>query len=77
MLNSNTMHILCFSYQEVYKGQSYACKINRLSEMTTYRFRIQASNDAGSGSYSDTYTCLTTKAPPPALKGINKFCNIQ
>lgn len=36
--------------------------------MTAYHFRIRASNEAGDGSYSDTYTFHTSKAPPPAVK---------
>ncbi|XP_052782735.1 fibronectin type-III domain-containing protein 3A-like isoform X3 [Mya arenaria] len=56
------------NFIEVYKGQALNTKVNRLSEMTSYDFRIYASNDAGSGPYSETYTFSTTKAPPPALK---------
>ncbi|XP_053404660.1 fibronectin type-III domain-containing protein 3A-like isoform X3 [Mercenaria mercenaria] len=56
------------NFQEVYKGQAFTYKVNRLSEMTNYDFRIYASNDAGSGPYSETYTFSTTTAPPPALK---------
>lgn len=54
----------------MYKGQAYTCKVNRLAEMTSYEFRVYASNDAGSGPYSEAYSFSTTKAPPPALKGI-------
>jgi len=53
----------------VYSGPSHSYKVNKLSEMTSYDFRIFASNVAGSGPYSETYTFTTTKAPPPSLKG--------
>ncbi|XP_052239608.1 fibronectin type-III domain-containing protein 3A-like isoform X2 [Dreissena polymorpha] len=56
------------NFVEVYKGQGYNCKVNRLSEMSSYDFRIFASNEAGSGPYSETFTFTTIRAPPPALK---------
>ncbi|XP_070212952.1 fibronectin type-III domain-containing protein 3a-like [Littorina saxatilis] len=57
------------SFQAVYSGPAHTHKVNRLTEMTSYEFRIFASNDAGHGPYSDTIMFTTTKAPPPALKG--------
>ena len=63
------LKFLYASFLEVYKGQALTYKVNRLSEMTRYEYRIYASNDAGSGPYSETYSFVTTKAPPPALKG--------
>ncbi|BFZ00266.1 hypothetical protein BsWGS_03305 [Bradybaena similaris] len=56
------------SFQPVYTGPAHTHKVTRLTELTSYEFRIFASNDAGSGPYSDTYTFTTTKAPPPPLK---------
>ncbi|KAK7478993.1 hypothetical protein BaRGS_00029754 [Batillaria attramentaria] len=56
------------SFQAVYSGPAFTHKVNRLTEMTSYEFRIFASNDAGHGPYSDTVTFTTTKAPPPASK---------
>uniref|UniRef100_A0A2C9KTQ9 Fibronectin type-III domain-containing protein n=1 Tax=Biomphalaria glabrata TaxID=6526 RepID=A0A2C9KTQ9_BIOGL len=56
------------SFQPVYTGPAHTHKITRLQELTTYEFRIFASNDAGSGPYSDTYSFTTTKSPPPPLK---------
>ncbi|XP_076453878.1 fibronectin type-III domain-containing protein 3A-like isoform X4 [Babylonia areolata] len=56
------------SFQAVYSGPAHTHKVNRLSEMSSYEFRIFASNDAGHGPYSDTITFTTSKAPPPALR---------
>ncbi|KAL8559262.1 hypothetical protein ACOMHN_040386 [Nucella lapillus] len=56
------------SFQAVYSGLAHTHKVNRLAEMTSYEFRIFASNDAGHGPYSDTVTFTTSKAPPPALR---------
>ena len=58
-----------YSFQAVYQGSAHMFKVNKLSEVTSYDFRLYASNVAGSGPYSETYTFTTTKAPPPALKG--------
>lgn len=60
---------VALSFQSVYSGSAHAFKVNRLLEMTSYEFRICASNDAGQGPYSETTTYTTTKAPPPALRG--------
>ena len=67
------------SFQAVHSGTAHNFKITRLTELTTYEFRIYASNDAGSGPYSDTYSFTTTKAPPTPPKGkkaitTNCFC---
>lgn len=56
------------NFQMVYQGTSNSYKINKLQEMTSYDFRIYASNAAGSGPYSEVYTFTTLKAPPPTLK---------
>ncbi|KAL3846896.1 hypothetical protein ACJMK2_017848 [Sinanodonta woodiana] len=56
------------NYQEIYRGQAYSFKVGRLAELTEYVFRILASNDAGDGPYSDTYSFCTTKTSPPALR---------
>ncbi|XP_022087990.1 fibronectin type-III domain-containing protein 3A-like [Acanthaster planci] len=55
-------------YCMVYSGANVSHKVSKLSEQTSYRFRIFASNDAGDGPYSESYTFTTTKAPPPCLK---------
>ncbi|CAG9863441.1 unnamed protein product [Phyllotreta striolata] len=55
-------------YQCVYKGTALTCKVNKLHESTTYRFRVNAANDAGVGEFSDDYEFTTTVAPPAALK---------
>lgn len=55
-------------YQCVFKGTAYTCKVNKLQELTKYKFRIFALNDAGVGDYSDDYEFTTIIAPPAGLK---------
>ncbi|XP_022188761.2 fibronectin type-III domain-containing protein 3A isoform X2 [Nilaparvata lugens] len=52
-----------------YQGFNQTCKVNRLQEQTTYRFRISASNETGRGPLSSAYEFTTSIAPPPPLKG--------
>ncbi|NXT67087.1 FND3A protein, partial [Chaetops frenatus] len=52
----------------VYNGPCHTYKVQRLSESTTYRFRIQAYNDAGEGAFSEVCAFTTTKSPPAPLK---------
>ncbi|XP_063277539.1 fibronectin type-III domain-containing protein 3a-like [Prinia subflava] len=52
----------------VYSGPCHTYKVQRLSESTTYHFRIQAYNDAGEGAFSEVCAFTTTKSPPPPLK---------
>uniref|UniRef100_A0A673N542 Fibronectin type III domain-containing protein 3B-like n=1 Tax=Sinocyclocheilus rhinocerous TaxID=307959 RepID=A0A673N542_9TELE len=52
----------------VYRGPSHTFKLQRLSESSRYRFRIQAVSEAGEGPFSDTYTFCTTKSLPQTLK---------
>ncbi|NXI46855.1 FND3A protein, partial [Galbula dea] len=52
----------------VYNGPCHTYKVQRLSESTTYCFRIQAYNDAGEGVFSQVYSFTTTKSPPASLK---------
>ncbi|KRT80542.1 Fibronectin domain-containing protein [Oryctes borbonicus] len=63
MENSRTHEFQC-----IFKGIALTFKVNKLQELTTYRFRINAVNDAGEGDFSDTYKFTTTIAPPIALK---------
>eukprot|EP00105_Crassostrea_gigas_P017957 XP_011435920.1 PREDICTED: fibronectin type-III domain-containing protein 3A isoform X3 [Crassostrea gigas] len=56
------------NFQVIYEGSSHFFKVNKLQETTNYNFRIYASNDVGSGPYSEIYTFSTTKAPPPAVR---------
>lgn len=53
----------------VYNGPCHTYKVQRLSESTTYYFKIQACNDAGEGEFSEVYAFTTTKSPPASLKG--------
>ncbi|XP_048370204.1 fibronectin type-III domain-containing protein 3A-like [Sphaerodactylus townsendi] len=55
-------------FTTVYSGPCHTYKVQRLSESSTYYFRIQACNDAGEGEFSEVYAFTTTKSPPPALK---------
>lgn len=55
-------------WQCVYRGTALTCKVNKLHELTTYRFRINASNDAGIGDFSEEYQFSTGIAPPSILK---------
>ena len=60
-----------FSFHTVYHGTGNSHKVNKLSELTEYQFRIHASNNAGDGPFSEVSRFKTTKAPPPAVKGRN------
>lgn len=55
-------------YQCVFKGTAFTCKVNKLQELTTYKFRICASNDAGTGDWSEEYEFRTGYAPPAGVK---------
>ncbi|KAF3701001.1 Fibronectin type III domain-containing protein 3B [Channa argus] len=52
----------------IYRGPSHTYKVQRLTESSSYSFRIQAVSDAGEGPFSDTHTFCTTKSVPPVLK---------
>ncbi|XP_043830287.1 fibronectin type-III domain-containing protein 3a-like isoform X4 [Dromiciops gliroides] len=56
-------------------GPCHTYKVQRLSECTTYNFKIQAYNEAGEGPFSDVYTFTTTKSPPAPLKA-PKICQL-
>ncbi|XP_078415575.1 fibronectin type-III domain-containing protein 3A isoform X1 [Cetorhinus maximus] len=55
-------------YSTLYRGPCHTHKVQRLSESTCYRFKIQACNEAGEGPFSEVYTFTTTKSPPSPLK---------
>ncbi|XP_064188714.1 fibronectin type III domain-containing protein 3B-like [Anguilla rostrata] len=52
----------------IYRGRSHTYKVQRLTESSSYSFRVQAVSEAGEGPFSDPYTFSTTKSVPPALK---------
>ncbi|XP_028742243.2 fibronectin type III domain containing protein 3C1-like isoform X2 [Peromyscus leucopus] len=52
----------------IYNGPDLTHKVQKLSEYTQYKFKIQACNEAGEGPQSDVYTFATMKTPPAALK---------
>jgi hypothetical protein len=66
-------YLRLFSFQQVYHGTSHIHKVAKLNESTDYHFRILAINDAGEGPASATYSFRTTKASPPAMKGMLMF----
>ena len=68
ILYSKSRNVFLCSFHPIYHGPNHTHKMNRLSELTEYEFRIYASNEAGDGPYSDNYKFSTTKAPPPAVK---------
>ncbi|XP_032331281.1 fibronectin type III domain containing protein 3C1-like [Camelus ferus] len=55
-------------FSVIYHGPCQTHKVQRLSEYTQYKFKIQACNEAGEGPLSDIYTFTTTKIPPATLK---------
>lgn len=55
-------------YQCVYKGSALCCKVNKLHELTVYKFRINATSDAGAGDFSDDYIFTTSISPPASVK---------
>lgn len=55
-------------FQCIFRGIALTFKVNKLQELTTYKFRINATNDAGEGDFSEVYKFTTTIAPPVALK---------
>ncbi|XP_072126584.1 fibronectin type-III domain-containing protein 3A-like isoform X5 [Mobula birostris] len=52
----------------IYSGPCHTYKIQRLNELSAYNFKIQAINDGGEGPFSEVYTFVTTRCPPPVLK---------
>ncbi|RXM30669.1 Fibronectin type III domain-containing protein 3B [Acipenser ruthenus] len=52
----------------IYRGPSHTYKVQRLTESTSYSFRMQAVSEAGEGPFSEVYTFSTIKSVPPAVK---------
>ncbi|XP_009693250.1 PREDICTED: fibronectin type-III domain-containing protein 3a-like, partial [Cariama cristata] len=52
----------------LYRGPCHTYKVQRLSESTSYKFCIQACNEAGEGPLSQEYVFTTPKSVPAALK---------
>lgn len=58
-------------FTTIFSGSSTSHKVNKLQERTEYQFRIQASNDAGAGPFSDVVSFMTTSQPPNVVKGLS------
>ncbi|XP_074843924.1 fibronectin type-III domain-containing protein 3A isoform X1 [Carettochelys insculpta] len=52
----------------LYRGPCHTYKVQRLIESTSYKFYIQACNEAGEGPLSQEYIFTTPKSVPAALK---------
>ncbi|XP_067419204.1 fibronectin type-III domain-containing protein 3A isoform X3 [Emydura macquarii macquarii] len=52
----------------LYRGPCHTYKVQRLIESTSYKFCIQACNEAGEGPLSQEYIFTTPKSVPAALK---------
>lgn len=59
-----------FRFVSLYKGPCHTYKVQRLNESTSYKFCIQACNEAGEGPLSQEYIFTTPKSVPAALKGM-------
>ncbi|OCT93034.1 fibronectin type-III domain-containing protein 3a isoform X1 [Xenopus laevis] len=55
-------------FVSLYRGPCHTYKVQRLNESTSYRFCIQACNEAGEGPFSSEYIFTTPKSLPAALK---------
>ncbi|KAJ8348547.1 hypothetical protein SKAU_G00271360 [Synaphobranchus kaupii] len=55
-------------FMSLYRGPCHMHKVQRLTESTSYTFRIQALNEAGEGPFSHLYTFTTPLSPPAPLK---------
>ncbi|MEE6472228.1 hypothetical protein FKM82_009542 [Ascaphus truei] len=55
-------------FVSLYRGPCHTYKVQRLNESTSYRFHIQACNEAGEGPFSPEYIFTTPKSLPAALK---------
>lgn len=59
------------SFSTVFNGPTTSHKVGKLQERTEYQFRIQASNDAGPGPFSEVVSFVTTAQPPNTVKGLS------
>ena len=75
IFSSSVLTSFCFmafiscSFVTVFNGPTTSHKVGKLQERTEYQFRIQASNDAGPGPFSDVVSFVTTAQPPNTVKG--------
>ena len=68
--------ISLFSFVAVFSGPTTSHKVGKLQERTEYQFRIQASNDAGPGTFSDVVSFVTTAQPPNIVKGKKEMTTV-
>ncbi|XP_048866317.1 fibronectin type III domain-containing protein 3B-like isoform X2 [Brienomyrus brachyistius] len=63
------MEVGCQRFLSIYWGSSHTFRVQRLTEGSSYGFRIRAvSPAAGEGRFSDTWTFSTARASPPVPK---------
>lgn len=55
-------------FATIYEGSSNQFRLNKLSESTSYLFRICAINEAGQGKWSHSYNFSTARSPPIITK---------
>ncbi|KAK3737398.1 hypothetical protein QZH41_019942 [Actinostola sp. cb2023] len=58
------------NFHTIFNGSTTSHKVGKLRERIEYEFRIQASNEAGTGPDSDVYSFRTTAQPPSVVKGL-------
>ena len=59
----------CFRFSNVFSGMAASFSVSKLKELSSYTFRINASNDAGDGPFSEPKTFYTKAQPPHMVKG--------
>ena len=61
-------NILFSSWKVIYRGEKSYNKISKLTEGTSYRFRVSASNSSGDGPFSSIFEVTTPRCPPPNIR---------
>ncbi|TGZ38217.1 hypothetical protein CRM22_011284 [Opisthorchis felineus] len=74
--HSNLQFVLQLSRQPdgdwntIYDGPETVYKATRLTENTSYNFRVHAVNQTGPGAYSEVLSLSTLRLPPPVIRGL-------
>ncbi|RNA36410.1 fibronectin type-III domain-containing [Brachionus plicatilis] len=66
--DGDDVDINCDRFATAYEGPSNQFRLNKLSESSSYLFRICAINEAGQGKWSHNYHFSTAKSPPIITK---------